>query len=87
MRLVEQLASRPTGTAGWNNWTAVDLTVTGARTTDAGSVTPRTVGGGGGDDGSLPVTGGTTGAVAGLGALLLVGGYLVARRRRTRFVA
>ncbi|MET7706143.1 LPXTG cell wall anchor domain-containing protein [Micromonospora sp. NPDC005413] len=46
--------------------------------------------GGGGDDGGLPVTGQSTGLIAGLGALLLaagVGGYLVAKRRRTRFVA
>ncbi|MGW3786402.1 LPXTG cell wall anchor domain-containing protein [Micromonospora chokoriensis] len=48
-------------------------------------------GGGQGDDnGGLPVTGQSTGLIAGLGALLLaagVGGYLVAKRRRTRFVA
>jgi LPXTG-motif cell wall-anchored protein len=47
--------------------------------------------GGGGEDGpSLPITGQSTGLIAGLGALLLaagVGGYLVAKRRRTRFVA
>ncbi|RLP89254.1 LPXTG cell wall anchor domain-containing protein [Micromonospora sp. CV4] len=46
--------------------------------------------GGGDDDGGLPVTGQSTGLIAGLGALLLaagVGGYLVAKRRRTRFVA
>ncbi|MEV5207960.1 LPXTG cell wall anchor domain-containing protein [Micromonospora sp. NPDC053740] len=47
-------------------------------------------GGGDGDGGSLPITGQSTGLIAGLGALLLaagVGGYLVAKRRRTRFVA
>ncbi|MGW0213173.1 LPXTG cell wall anchor domain-containing protein [Micromonospora chokoriensis] len=47
-------------------------------------------GGQGDDDGGLPVTGQSTGLIAGLGALLLaagVGGYLVAKRRRTRFVA
>ncbi|WP_255509086.1 LPXTG cell wall anchor domain-containing protein [Micromonospora sp. A202] len=46
--------------------------------------------GGGDDGGSLPITGQSTGLIAGLGALLLaagVGGYLVAKRRRTRFVA
>ncbi|MEU5932759.1 LPXTG cell wall anchor domain-containing protein [Micromonospora sp. NPDC047187] len=46
--------------------------------------------GGGDDGGSLPVTGQSTGLIVGLGALLLaagVGGYLVAKRRRTRFVA
>ncbi|MEV4654711.1 LPXTG cell wall anchor domain-containing protein [Micromonospora sp. NPDC049301] len=47
-------------------------------------------GGGGGDGGALPITGESTGLIAGIGALLLaagVGGYLVAKRRRTRFVA
>ncbi|CCH18544.1 hypothetical protein [Micromonospora lupini] len=46
-------------------------------------------GGGGGDGGSLPITGASTGLIAGLGALLVVlgmGGYLLARRR-TRFDA
>ena len=50
----------------------------------------RRPGGGDGDGGSLPITGQSTGLIAGLGALLLaagVGGYLVAKRRRTRFVA
>ncbi|SCG79736.1 LPXTG-motif cell wall anchor domain-containing protein [Micromonospora echinaurantiaca] len=45
---------------------------------------------GGGDGGTLPITGASTGLIASLGALLLaagVGGYLVAKRRRTRFVA
>ncbi|MEU7840576.1 LPXTG cell wall anchor domain-containing protein [Micromonospora sp. NPDC049114] len=45
---------------------------------------------GGGDGGALPITGQSTGLIAGIGALLLVagvGGYLVAKRRRTRFVA
>ncbi|WBB65625.1 LPXTG cell wall anchor domain-containing protein [Micromonospora sp. WMMD812] len=47
-------------------------------------------GGGDGDGGALPITGESTGLIAGIGALLLVagaGGYLVAKRRRTRFVA
>ncbi|MFF5176892.1 LPXTG cell wall anchor domain-containing protein [Micromonospora sp. NPDC000316] len=48
-------------------------------------------GGQGGDDGgALPITGQSTGLIAGLGALLLaagLGGFLVAKRRRTRFVA
>lgn len=46
--------------------------------------------GGEGDGGALPITGESTGLIAGIGALLLaagVGGYLVAKRRRTRFVA
>ncbi len=44
----------------------------------------------GGDGGGLPVTGAATGAVAGIGgALLFLGGvgYLIGRRRRSRFVA
>jgi LPXTG-motif cell wall-anchored protein len=44
----------------------------------------------GGEGGGLPVTGADTGAVAGIGgALLLIGGagYLIGRRRRSRFVA
>ncbi|MFG1778707.1 LPXTG cell wall anchor domain-containing protein [Micromonospora sp. NPDC049048] len=47
-------------------------------------------GDGDGDGGSLPITGESTGLIAGIGGLLLVagvGGYLVAKRRRTRFVA
>ncbi|MEU4714597.1 LPXTG cell wall anchor domain-containing protein [Micromonospora purpureochromogenes] len=47
-------------------------------------------GNGGGDGGTLPITGENTALVAGIGGLLLaagVGGYVVARRRRTRFVA
>ncbi|MFI1196289.1 LPXTG cell wall anchor domain-containing protein [Micromonospora sp. NPDC020750] len=47
-------------------------------------------GGGGGGGGTLPITGAATGLIAGLGGLLIAvgaGGYLLARRRRTRFVA
>ncbi|MER7440088.1 LPXTG cell wall anchor domain-containing protein [Micromonospora avicenniae] len=47
-------------------------------------------GGGDGDGGSLPITGESTALIAGIGALLLtagVGGYVLARRRKTRFVA
>ncbi|WP_435870990.1 LPXTG cell wall anchor domain-containing protein [Micromonospora musae] len=49
-----------------------------------------TGGQGGGDGGSLPITGESTALIGGIGALLLaagVGGYVVARRRKTRFVA
>lgn len=45
---------------------------------------------GGGEGGGLPVTGDDTATVAGIGgALLLIGGagYLIGRRRRSRFVA
>ncbi|SCL16183.1 LPXTG cell wall anchor domain-containing protein [Micromonospora inyonensis] len=48
-------------------------------------------GGGTGDgDGGLPVTGVQTGLIVGVGGLLLalgVGGFVLSRRRRTRFVA
>ncbi|SCL38299.1 LPXTG-motif cell wall anchor domain-containing protein [Micromonospora pallida] len=50
-------------------------------------------GGGGGEDGdggTLPITGAQTSLIAGVGGLLLavgVGGFVLARRRRTRFVA
>ncbi|MGK5445307.1 LPXTG cell wall anchor domain-containing protein [Micromonospora sp. URMC 105] len=57
-------------------------------------VNPTGVGGdtgsGGNGGGTLPITGESTALVAGIGGLLLaagVGGYVVARRRRTRFVA
>lgn len=48
-----------------------------------------TNGDGGTGGGSLPTTGASTGLIAGLGGLLLaagVGGYLLAKRRRTRFI-
>ncbi|MEV0878177.1 LPXTG cell wall anchor domain-containing protein [Micromonospora echinofusca] len=47
-------------------------------------------GNGDGDGGTLPITGESTGLIAGIGGLLLVagvGGYVIAKRRRTRFVA
>lgn len=47
-------------------------------------------GGGDGDGGTLPITGSSTGLIAGIGGLLLaagVAGFVMARRRRTRFVA
>ncbi|OKI67866.1 LPXTG cell wall anchor domain-containing protein [Micromonospora sp. CB01531] len=47
-------------------------------------------GGGESDGGTLPITGSSTGLIAGIGALLLAagaGGYVMARRRKTRFVA
>lgn len=71
-------------------------TATAAPTSSAPSTAPSASpavpgdGGTGGAGGGLPVTGANSAAVAGSGvALLLLGGagYLVARRRRTRFVA
>ncbi|MER7416772.1 LPXTG cell wall anchor domain-containing protein [Micromonospora peucetia] len=47
-------------------------------------------GDGDGDGGTLPITGESTGLIAGIGGLLLVagvGGYVVTKRRKTRFVA
>ncbi|MFE9693376.1 LPXTG cell wall anchor domain-containing protein [Micromonospora sp. NPDC005806] len=63
-----------------------------ANDTAAIRINPATGGGGGGEDdgGSLPITGAPTGLIAGVGALLLVAGaagYVLTRRRRTRFVA
>ncbi|SDT72966.1 LPXTG cell wall anchor domain-containing protein [Actinoplanes derwentensis] len=60
-------------------------TATPVPTASASTDTP-----GGGEDGELPLTGADTGIVAGVGgALLLLGGagYLIGRRRRSRFVA
>ncbi|MDO3683727.1 LPXTG cell wall anchor domain-containing protein [Micromonospora sp. C28ISP2-4] len=62
----------------------------------AGGGTPGTPGNpgdggqGGGDGGTLPITGSSTGLIAGVGALLLAAGavgYVLTRRRKTRFVA
>jgi LPXTG-motif cell wall-anchored protein len=47
-------------------------------------------GGESGDDGGLPVTGSGTGTMVGVGGVLLLlgyAGYLVGRRRRSRFAA
>ncbi|QLQ37304.1 LPXTG cell wall anchor domain-containing protein [Micromonospora robiginosa] len=58
--------------------------------TPVSSVTPGAPGGEGGEGGGLPVTGTDTATVAGIGgALLLLGGvgFLIGRRRRSRFVA
>ncbi|MGW4293146.1 LPXTG cell wall anchor domain-containing protein [Micromonospora chersina] len=52
--------------------------------------TPADGGQGGGDGGTLPITGANTVLIAGVGALLLAAGaagYVVSRRRKTRFVA
>ncbi len=61
-----------------------------ATTTASPSATPAAPEGEDGEGGGLPVTGSDTGTVAGVGgALLLLGGagYLIGRRRRSRFVA
>ncbi|MFI5834708.1 ALF repeat-containing protein [Micromonospora sp. NPDC051300] len=58
--------------------------------TPVSSVTPGAPGGEGGEGGGLPVTGTDTATVAGIGGvLLLLGavGFVIGRRRRSRFVA
>ncbi|MFI2712904.1 ALF repeat-containing protein [Micromonospora sp. NPDC018662] len=58
--------------------------------TAAPSVSPGAPGGEGGEGGGLPVTGSDTATVAGIGGVLLVlggVGYVIGRRRRSRFVA
>lgn len=64
-------------------------TVTPSATTTVAPA-PGAEGGDGGEGGGLPVTGADTATVAGVGGMLLLlggAGYLIARRRRTRFVA
>ncbi|SCE85875.1 hypothetical protein [Micromonospora mirobrigensis] len=59
-------------------------------TPSTGGTAAPSDGAGGGQGGGLPVTGTPAGLIAGIGGLLLVAGaagYLVAKRRRTRFVA
>ncbi|RAO12932.1 hypothetical protein ONO86_06129 [Micromonospora noduli] len=54
------------------------------------SGSPGAPGGDGGEGGGLPVTGADTATVAGIGSVLLLlggAGYLIGRRRRSRFVA
>jgi LPXTG-motif cell wall-anchored protein len=79
VELVTPPASEPT----------VTPTPTATPTTTV-SPTPAPPGAPGGDGGGLPVTGADTATVAGVGTVLLLlgsAGYLIARRRRTRFVA
>ncbi|WP_151495992.1 LPXTG cell wall anchor domain-containing protein [Micromonospora noduli] len=67
-------------------------TITIIASADGGSENPgEDDGQGGGDtDGSLPITGAKAGLTAGVGGVLLAAGaagFVVARRRKTRFVA
>ena len=58
--------------------------------TPTASASPGAPGGEGGEGGGLPVTGADTATVAGIGSVLLLlggAGYLIGRRRRSRFVA
>lgn len=75
-------ASQPTPTPS-----ATPSATTTVAPTPASSASPSAPGG---EGGGLPVTGANTATVAGIGgALLLLGGagYLIGRRRRSRFVA
>ncbi|MFI6078570.1 LPXTG cell wall anchor domain-containing protein [Actinoplanes sp. NPDC051343] len=81
-------ASQPTPTQS----TPTQSTPTPSVTTTGAAVPTSSAGLGasGGEGGGLPVTGTATGTVAGIGgALLLIGGagFLIGRRRRSRFVA
>jgi LPXTG-motif cell wall-anchored protein len=80
-------ASQPTPTQS-----TPTTTVTPSATTTGAAVPTSSVslGASGGEGGGLPVTGTATGTVAGIGGvLLLIGGagFLIGRRRRSRFVA
>ncbi|TYB37686.1 LPXTG cell wall anchor domain-containing protein [Micromonospora sp. AP08] len=83
-------ASQPTATPT-SQPTATPSPTPSATTTIAPAPTSSTsLGAPGGEGGGLPVTGDDTATVAGIGgALLLLGGagYLIGRRRRSRFVA
>ncbi|MDP9815232.1 LPXTG cell wall anchor domain-containing protein [Spirilliplanes yamanashiensis] len=74
----------PTPTATPTATPSTTPTVAPVPTPSAGTDTPD------GEGGGLPVTGSDTGMVAGVGGVLLLlggAGYLIGRRRRSRFVA
>ncbi|MFI7608229.1 LPXTG cell wall anchor domain-containing protein [Micromonospora sp. NPDC049366] len=78
-------AAQPTSTPS-----ATPSATTTVAPTPASAASPNAPGGEGGEGGGLAVTGADTATVAGIGgALLLLGGagYLIGRRRRSRFVA
>ncbi|MFI7304242.1 LPXTG cell wall anchor domain-containing protein [Micromonospora aurantiaca] len=85
-------ASQPTATPTPSQPTTTPTATPSATSTVVPPVTPSASMGapGGGEGGGLPVTGADTATVAGVGgALLLLGGagYVIGRRRRSRFVA
>ena len=85
-------ASQPTATPTPSQPTTTPTATPSATSTVVPPVTPSASLGapGGGEGGGLPVTGADTATVAGVGgALLLLGGagYVIGRRRRSRFVA
>ncbi|MEV6303679.1 LPXTG cell wall anchor domain-containing protein [Actinoplanes sp. NPDC051861] len=78
---------KPTASPTVTPSATASATPSATSTSSAPAATPTSDGG---DGGGLPVTGSSTGLVAGIGAALLaVGavGFVLARRRRTRFTA
>ncbi|MFG2169232.1 ALF repeat-containing protein [Micromonospora chersina] len=83
-------ASQPTATPTSQATATPSATPSATTTTAPAPASSPSPGAPGGEGGGLPVTGTDTAAVAGIGgALLLLGGagYLIGRRRRSRFVA
>ncbi|MFE9919390.1 LPXTG cell wall anchor domain-containing protein [Micromonospora sp. NPDC005553] len=84
-------ASQPTPTpTSQPTPSATPSASTTAAPTPTASASPGAPGGEGGEGGGLPVTGADTATVAGIGSVLLLlggAGYLIGRRRRSRFVA
>ncbi|MEU5936245.1 LPXTG cell wall anchor domain-containing protein [Micromonospora sp. NPDC047187] len=84
-------ASQPTPTpTAQPTPSATPSATTTAVPTPTVSGSPGTPGGEDGEGGGLPVTGADTATVAGIGSVLLLlggAGYLIGRRRRSRFVA
>ncbi|MFG3577666.1 ALF repeat-containing protein [Micromonospora chersina] len=84
-------ASQPTATPTSQPTATPSATPSATTTIAPAPASSATLGApGGGEGGGLPVTGADTATVAGIGgALLLLGGagYLIGRRRRSRFVA
>lgn len=83
-------ASQPAPTATSQPVPTPSATPSATTTTAPAPASSASPGAPGGEGGGLPVTGADTATVAGIGgALLLLGGagYLIGRRRRSRFVA
>ncbi|SIR95848.1 LPXTG cell wall anchor domain-containing protein [Micromonospora avicenniae] len=83
-------ASQPTATPTSQPTSAPSATPSATTTVAPAPASSTSLGAAGGEGGGLPVTGADTATVAGIGgALLLLGGvgYVIGRRRRSRFVA
>lgn len=83
-------ASQPTPTPTAQPTPSATPSATTVAPTPTVSASPGAPGGEGGEGGGLPVTGADTATVAGIGSVLLLlggAGYLIGRRRRSRFVA